>query len=510
MRRSLRWLIATAGASLALAIVLPAGALAASQPSIEWTSAWSLTTTDATVGAGIDVENLEHGAYYQFQVVTNTSEYLSEIACPPRAKLKGTDGCGPGPEVEGALPIGFIPSNAVGPARTESVSLDLASAGVTLKPGTTYHYRVLAARRVQTEDTLQWEPPVVVGPDQTFTTPAAEAPTVEAESASHLTSTDATLEATINPQAAERGALYQFQLVTEQSKYLTEFTCPAAHQVFCALEGRLSSEGEEGLPLGTTHAGVNGQGVSLDLAHAGVTLKPGTTYHYRIIAARFQQEEEGPGWEGPIVYGPDQTLTTPSANGPLIESVSVSHLTPSDATLEATIDTEGLSTSYEFQLWSSPCSHHGDGCELLIDIPLPTGLLLGSFVPQTVSLDLNSAGVKLEGGEYGFSVTAANKEGRATKSGGVFEPPEEAVVEPLGSIISPTPTGPAPVISSGVSQSTGSSSSSSTTPGTSGTVGRAREKTVTVAAGGKPRAKHGKHHKRKHHGKKPRSLRRRA
>ncbi|MGA2162918.1 MAG: hypothetical protein ABSH36_00435, partial [Solirubrobacteraceae bacterium] len=357
--------------------MLPAAAAAASQPSIEWTSAWSLTTTDATIGAGIDVENLEHGVYYQFQVVTNTSEYLSEIACPPRAKLKGTDGCGPGPEVEGALPIGFIPGNAMGPAKSQSVSLDLASAGMTLKPGTTYHYRVLAARRVQTEDTLQWEPPVVVGPDQTFTTPAAEAPTVEAESASHVTSTDATLEATINPQAAERGALYQFQLVTEPSKYPTEFTCPAAHRVFCPQDGGLVGEGEEGLPLGKTAPGVDGQGVSLDLAHAGLTLKPGTTYHYRVIAARFQQEEEGWGWEGPIVYGPDQTFTTAPANGPAIESVSVSHITKTDATLEATIDTEGLSTSYEFLLWSSPCSHHGDGCELLIDIPLPTGLLLG-------------------------------------------------------------------------------------------------------------------------------------
>ncbi len=497
MRRPLHWLIAVAGAALVFA-VLPAAALAASQPSIEWTGAWSLTTTDATVGAGIDVENLEHGAYYQFQVVTNTSEYLSEIACPPRAKLKGTDGCGPGPEVEGALPIGFIPSDTAGPERTESVSLDLASAGMTLKPGTTYHYRVLAARRVQTEDTLQWEPPVVVGPDQTFTTPAAEAPTVEAESASHVTSTDATLEATINPQAAERGALYQFQLVTEPSNYLAEFTCPAAHQVFCALE-RPSKEGEEGLPLGTTHAGVSGQGVNLDLAHAGVTLKPGTTYHYRVIAARFQQEEEGPGWEGPIVYGPDETFTTPPANGPVIESVSLSNLTATDATLEAKIDTEGQSTSYEFQLWSSPCSHHGDGCELLIDIPLPTGLLLGSFVPQTVSLDLNSVGVKLEGGEYGFSLAAANKEGSTIKSGGVFEPPEEHVVEPLGSTV--MPTGLAPVTSVGGSQPSGAGSSSPTTPGTLIALG-ASSKTGAGTSGGKPKAKHSKHHKRKHHGKK--------
>ena len=57
----------------------------------------------------------------------------------------------------------------------------------------------------------------------------------------------------------------------------------------------------------------------------------------------------------------------------MIDSVSLSNLTSSDATLEAQIDTEGLPTSYEFKMWSSPCSKHGSGCELLIDVPLPAG-----------------------------------------------------------------------------------------------------------------------------------------
>ncbi len=492
MRRSLgRLALAAVGVALLL-LIGAAAALADGSPAVEYEWASNIGTTDATVHAAINPDGLPNGVYYQFQVVKNTSEYPSEIVCPERALPPGHDTCGPVPLPHVGMPIGFISAESTG----QSVSQDLASADITLQPNTTYHYRVIVVKRVLTEDTLEWEGPPVYGPDQTFTTPAAEAPTVEAESASHVTSTDATLEATINPQDAERGALYQFQLVTEPSRYLTEFTCPAAHRVFCALEGRLSGEGEEGLPLGTIDAGVDGQGASLDLAHAGVTLKPGTTYHYRVITARFQQEEEGPGWEGPIVDGPDETLTTPAANGPVIESLSISHLTPKDATLEATIDTEGLSTSYEFQLWSSPCSHHGDGCELLVDIPLPTGLLLGSFVPQVVSLDLNSVGVKLEGGEYGFSLAAANKDGSTTKSGGVFEPPEEHVGVPLGSTGSPTPTGLTPP-SSGASQSTGSSSSSPTTPGTSSALGTSSKTGAGTMGGGKPKAKHGKHHK--HH-----------
>jgi hypothetical protein len=493
MRRPCRWLIATVGASLAFAL-LPAAAPAASQPSIEWTSAWNLTTHDATLGAGINPEGLSgFGAYYEFQVVTNVSEYLSEIACPPRAKLKGTDGCGPGPEVEGALPIGEVPDGMKG----ETVTLDLEKAGMTLKPGTTYHYRVLAVKALATEDTIQWEPPVVVGPDQTFTTPAAEAPTVEAESASHVTATGATLEATINPQDAERGALYQFQLVTEPREYPTEFTCPAAHHVFCPQEVWLGIEGEEGLPLGKTGAGVVGQGVSLDLAHAGVTLKPGTTYHYRVIAARFQQEEEGWGWEGPIVYGSDETFTTLPAKAPVIESVTVTHLTSTDATLEATIDTEGLETEYAFHMISSPCSKKGAGCELIVPIALPCcGKLFGSFVPQTVSLDLNSVGVELGEGEYIFGVTVSNEGGKTSASGGVFEAPEEPVAEPLKSTVTPGPVSNGPEVPLAGGQQPASGGGSSPPAGGSTPAAGVSAK----PAHGKPSSKHGKRRKHKHHG----------
>ena len=98
-----------------------------------------------------------------------------------------------------------------------------------------------------------------------------------------------------------------------------------------------------------------------------------------MIAARSVQTEDTIQWEGPTVYGPDQTFTTPSAGtAPVIESVSISHLTPTDATLEAQIDTEGCSTTYEFQMSSSPCSECED-IELYRHSPAE-GLLLGSFL----------------------------------------------------------------------------------------------------------------------------------
>ena len=217
-------LLATIGAAVSVA-VLPAAALATSSPSIEWTNAWNLAPTDATLGAGIDPVGLSDGAYYQFQLVKSTSEYLPEMFCSEGGVAQPAGrGCGGNwgtpPEV---IPLGGKVKRSNG----QQVSLDLAGAGVTLQPGTTYHYRVLSAKALAEEEGgIFWEHPSVIGPDQTFTTPLASAPSVESESTSSVTSTGATLEATINSEDLPRGAYYQFQLVKSTSEYLPELACP--------------------------------------------------------------------------------------------------------------------------------------------------------------------------------------------------------------------------------------------------------------------------------------------
>jgi hypothetical protein len=109
---------------------------------------------------------------------------------------------------------------------------------------------------------------------------------------------------------------------------------------------------------------------------------------------------------------------------PSIEGESLSRLTPTDATIEAQINTEGLETIYEFMLETVECSSHGMGCELAPDpISLSTGKLLGSFVGQTVSPDLASAGVTLGRGEWFYSVAAANAAGSVTGTLHQFEAP---------------------------------------------------------------------------------------
>jgi hypothetical protein len=140
-------------------------------------------------------------------------------------------------------------------------------------------------------------------------------PAISAESVSSITSADATLEAQINPRGLPRGVDYQFQLVKSTSEYLSELVC-AEHGVVQPLgtDGCLAPPGwpSGAIPLSSV-GGSGNKPVSLDLASVGVTLQPNTTYHYRVLAARSLNGEDGAMWEQPAVIGPDQTFTTPKS-----------------------------------------------------------------------------------------------------------------------------------------------------------------------------------------------------
>jgi hypothetical protein len=128
-------------------------------PVVDSESASSIATSDATLEAQINPEG--QAVYYQFQLVSSASEFPSELECPPHSFLMGCL-----QPAEGVLPVQYLASATT----DENVSVDLAKSGVTLKPDTIYHYRVLVAPHVQTEDTVQWDGPPVVGADETFTT----------------------------------------------------------------------------------------------------------------------------------------------------------------------------------------------------------------------------------------------------------------------------------------------------------------------------------------------------
>jgi hypothetical protein len=225
-------------------------------------------------------------------------------------------------------------------------------------------------------------------------------PSIESESISHITSTDATLEATINPNGLK--TTYQFHLY---SGCLPPAACLAITP-YPLSSGEIPASSEP-------------QPVSVDLNSAGVTLKPDTRYAYSVEATNAAGTSQGA----------ENQFTT--LGPPVIESESVSNITETDSTLEAQINTEGAETTYEFQLRSPACSPPAQ-CIPIISYPLPSGKLLGSSIGQSVSIDLNSAGVTLQPAkEYFYSVTATNAAGTTEGTTQTFTTPSEPGVEPL-------------------------------------------------------------------------------
>ena len=137
-----------------------------------------------------------------------------------------------------------------------------------LSPGTTYHYRIVATNANGTTD----------GADETFTTKVVP-PTVTTGAASNVTHTAAALNGTVNANGS--ATTYYFQYGTSTAY------------------GKLTSSKSAG------------SGTSTQSASASITgLTPGTTYHYRIVAANSSGTS----------YGADQTFTTSAR--PLLLTVS--------------------------------------------------------------------------------------------------------------------------------------------------------------------------------------------
>jgi hypothetical protein len=148
------------------------------------------------------------------------------------------------------------------PPYTGQASIAVTAVAEGLRPGASYHYRLAVTTESGTE----------YGPDEQFSTPPL-APTVASEAATNVTSGDAVLEAQIAPGGAE--TLYQFEI----AKSPACLPPPLPNELGCA-------EVEVGdLPGGTVPAGVGKQGVSLDLASAGMVLQGGATYAFRVVAS---------------------------------------------------------------------------------------------------------------------------------------------------------------------------------------------------------------------------------
>ncbi len=90
------------------------------------------------------------------------------------------------------------------------------------------------------------------------------------------------------------------------------------------------------IDIGSAGEGPNPVGVGQVLAG----LQPGTTYHYRVLATNALGQ----------TAGVDQTFTTLPPQPPAVSTGQAGSVAQNAATLTGTVDTEGLETTYEFDI----------------------------------------------------------------------------------------------------------------------------------------------------------------
>jgi DNA-binding beta-propeller fold protein YncE len=204
------------------------------------------------------------------------------------------------------VPCAQTPAQIGSGSAPVAVSADLSG----LTPGVVYHFRLSAANANGTN----------TGADQIFGPPA-----VDGESSSNITKTGATLQAQVNPDGVD--ATCQFQYVD------------SAHYNASA-----SNPYSAGATAPCTPADL-GSGTSDALASADLSgLEAGATYHWRVVAAN----------AAGAVNGVDQTFPTVPAAG--IDSVTISNVTATSATVHAQINPLGDDTTYHFE-WGTTTAY---------------------------------------------------------------------------------------------------------------------------------------------------------
>ncbi len=211
-----------------------------------------------------------------------------------------------------------------------AVSAEAALAGLT--PNTVYHYRLVASNSFGT----------TLGADQKFQTSGP--PRITFKPVTGIGHEAATLNAEIN--ADELATTYHFEY------------------------GETTSYGTE-TPLGGANIGSGATPVPVSAALTG--LKLGVTYHYRVIASNSVA----------TTTGPDRAFTTIP---PALTTAWATGVSPTEATLNATINPLGNDTTYYFQYGTEACAPHPEACT---SSPAPPGEDIGSgeeAVPKTLKL----------------------------------------------------------------------------------------------------------------------------
>jgi hypothetical protein len=180
-------------------------------------------------------------------------------------------------------------------------SATTVTAGLSgLRPGTTYHYRVVA----------QNDSGTAAGSDRTFTTAAP--PDVGTPSASSIASTSATIAVGVNPHGRTTQVVFDYGATTRY-----------------------------GATTGAVAAGSGGSATTVRVTLTG--LAPNTTYHVRARAT----SDVG------ATTGPDRSFRTAQVRAPAASTGGVTGVLPQSATLTGTATPHGVATQAYFEYGTS-------------------------------------------------------------------------------------------------------------------------------------------------------------
>jgi NHL repeat len=244
---------------------------------------------------------------------------------------------------------------------------------LSLQPGQTYYYRVVAANKASQFKSNANEGKPVAGPIESFE--PFRAPTATTGEAENITGTSASLLGSVNPGGTSTS--YAFEYVT-QADYQSALAKGSSNPY---------SEGEVTSPV-NAGAGETPETAGPLLA---IGLRPGETYHYRLIATNKY------GVQG---VGSDGTFTTIAAIPPVVITGGVSGVSESAATVAGTVTSNGAETSYGFEVGVAAGSYGpvtgigavgGGAAE-----PVPVAVTLSGLEPTTT---------------YHYRVTATSSDG---------------------------------------------------------------------------------------------------